>query len=215
MIYVILHLTVRINAQTAPRKNLETLIYTTIARLRALRGQAAYVDTQTNISPEIVNCIRILTRLFPYIYEADHLRDWRESFLWRPRRPTFTPGKADASGRTYFDGLDPQKKYTESDAEKDIGPPLGETLSECVTDFLFFPGFTLPKRFRNDGSLDTDIIVKVWQTGIGSSKSLNCTKDNERNQMECLRLLIAVSSIPMYTLPSMCPNIDLQFTTSC
>lgn len=190
------------HAQIEPKKNLETLIYTAIARLRTLQDPRSYGDPQANTAPEILNCMRILTRLLPYVYEADHLKEWQEAFFWRPRRPTRLAAKKEGRNPIYFDGLDPEKKYTAGEAEREIAPPLGETLMDLVTNYLFFPGFAIPKRVLSDGMLDVEVLVKVWQTGIGSNKSLNCTKDNEKNQMEALRLLIALSSKPMYTQPS-------------
>lgn len=108
------------------------------------------------------------------------------------------PDKRDQKSVVYFDGLEPHKRLSAQDAEKELGPPLGETLLDLVVNYLFFPGFAIPRRLRSDGTFDSEVIVKVWQTGIGSNKSLNCTKDNEKNQMETLRLLIALTSRPLY-----------------
>jgi hypothetical protein len=146
--------------------------------------------------------MRILTRLLPYLYEADHLKDWQEDFFWKPRRPTRVLGGTEGRTPIYFDGLDPRKKFQRDEIEQAIGPPIGETLLELIVDYLFFPGFAIPRRVREDGTLDTEIVVKVWQSGIGSNKSLNCTKEHEKHQMETLRLLIALSSKPMYTQTS-------------
>jgi hypothetical protein len=146
--------------------------------------------------------MRILTRLTPYLYEAEHLKDWQEDFFWKPRRPTQVLSGTERRTPIYFDGIDPRRKYRQGEIEQAIGPPLGEILLELIIDYLFSPGFAIPRRYRQDGTLDTEIVVKVWQSGIGSNKSLMCTKEHERNQMETLRLLIALSSKPMYTQTS-------------
>jgi hypothetical protein len=161
---------------------------------------------------EILNCMRILTRLIPFLYEAEHLKDWQEDFFWKPRRPTRVLGGTERRTPVYFDGLDPHRKYQQGEFEQAIGPPLGEILLELIVDYLFFPGFAIPRRFRQDGTLDTEVIVKVWQSGIGSNKSLMCTKEHERNQMETLRLLIALSSKPMYTQTSRFIRTNLRRT---
>lgn len=155
---------------------------------------------QTNA--EVLNCMRILTRLFPFIYEAQHLRDWAARFFWQPRRPTyFWDKKRDRPGRL-FDGLEPTKEYGIDQLEAIIGDPLGEVLMGCVLRYCFFPGFTTPARVGADGRAESDVSVRVWQTGIGSSKSLGCTKENEKNQLETVRLLLTISSLAMYMTPS-------------
>lgn len=146
--------------------------------------------------------MRILTRLFPFIYEAQHLRDWAARFFWQPRRPTyFWDKKRDRPGRL-FDGLEPTKEYGIDQLEAIIGDPLGEVLMGCVLRYCFFPGFTTPARVGADGRAESDVSVRVWQTGIGSSKSLGCTKENEKNQLETVRLLLTISSLAMYMTPS-------------
>ncbi|KAI7575334.1 hypothetical protein KC346_g19977, partial [Hortaea werneckii] len=74
--------------QIAPKKNLETLMYTCIGRLHALQTRRCYSDPHQPIAPEVLNCVRILTRLLPYIYEAEHLQDWEDTFFWKPRKHT-------------------------------------------------------------------------------------------------------------------------------
>ncbi|KAF1822772.1 uncharacterized protein K489DRAFT_318710 [Dissoconium aciculare CBS 342.82] len=199
-----------LHTQIAPRKNLETLIYTTIARLQAFQRPQDSDNAQLTPVAEILNCMRILTRLLPYLYEADHLKDWQQDFFWKPRRPTRVLGGTDGRTPIYFDGLDPRKKFQRDEIEQAIGTPIGETLLELIIDYLFFPGFAIPRRVREDGTLDTEIVVKVWQSGIGSNKSLNCTKEHEKHQMETLRLLIALSSKPMYTQTSAVATCDVE-----
>lgn len=178
-------------------------MYSLVARL--VKRQTASVSDDGSLeqkNAEILNCMRILTRLFPFIYEAQHLRDWTARFFWQPRRPTyFWDKKRDRPGRL-FDGLDPSKEYGIDQLEATIGPPLGEVLMECMVGYCFFPGFTIPARIGEDGRAERDISVRVWQTGIGSSKSLGCSKENEKNQQETVRLLLTISSLAMYMTPS-------------
>lgn len=191
------------DVQVEPKKNLETLVYTLVARLVKLQTDVdSQDDSLEHRNVEVVNCMRILTRLFPYIYEAHHLRDWTARFFWQPRRPTyFWDQKHDRPGRL-FDGLDPSKEYAIDQLEATIGPPLGEVLVNCVVSYCFSPGFTIPARIKEDGSVERAVSVRVWQTGIGSSKSLGCSRENERYQQETLRLLLTISSMAMYMAPS-------------
>lgn len=191
------------DVQVEPRKNLETLVYRLVAHL--VKRQTASGSDDGSLeqqNAEILNCMRILTRLFPFIYEAQHLRDWAARFFWQPRRPTyFWDKKRDRPGRL-FDGLNPSKEYGIDQLEATIGPPLGEVLMGCVVGYCFFSGFTIPARVEEDGRVERDVSVRVWQTGIGSSKSLGCSRENEKNQQETVRLLLTISSLAMYMAPS-------------
>ena len=149
----------------------------------------------------MLNCVRILTRLLPYIYEADHLTAWEEKFFWQPRQPTWVWDKKHNRKGELFDGLSPEKKLTEEDEE--IGPPLGEQLIDFLINYLFFPNFTLPKKLDSQGRPDLQITYAIWQSGIGCKQSLGMTKEHERNAMEVVRLLLTLTSRSMYIRPGM------------
>lgn len=188
------------NTQIAPKKNTETLIYRTISRLDTLQSKRVFDDPHTPIAPEVLNGVRILTRLLPYIYEAEHLADWAEQFFWQPRKPVSYPNARD-DGRIYRDGLN-EKSIPEERKNSNIGPPLGEQLIDILINYLFFPGFTLPARKDVNGLPDLKPIYTVWQSGIGANKGAAMTKENEKNAVEVLRLLLALASRSMYFAPS-------------
>ncbi|SMR59975.1 unnamed protein product [Zymoseptoria tritici ST99CH_3D1] len=201
------------DAQVEPRKNLETLIYTIVARLRLLQTTIVHPGAPVNTSTEIANCMRILTRLFPFIYEAQHLKEWQDRFFWQPRKPTyFWDKKKDRPGRL-FDGLEPEKEYGMEDFDTEIGPPLGETLLDLVVKYMFFAGYCIPQRLDEKGAPDLEISIRVWQTGIGSNKSLNCSKENEKFQQETVRLLLAIMSKTMYMQPNEVATADVKALT--
>ncbi|KAK4623046.1 uncharacterized protein CLAFUR5_07371 [Fulvia fulva] len=200
------------NTQVEPNKNLETLLYALIRHLKTLQEQHVYEDDQRRTNNEILNCMRILTRVLPFIYEAQHLKDWHNSFFWEPRRPTCYWDKRRETG-PLMDGLNPSEKYEKSFGDMHVGKPLGQETLEIVTSYLFFSGFTLPKRVNDKGKPDLEIVAKVWQTGIGSKVSANCTKDNEKNQQEVIRLLIALMSKTMYIQPNDVPLVDVKALT--
>lgn len=184
------------NEPPSPQKNAETLIYVVIARLDAL--QARNVDADRN---EVLNCVRILTRLLPYIYEADHLAAWEAKFFWEARKATRVWDKKYNRRGPLFDGLNPSKKLAEGSEDQEIDRPLGERLIDLLINYLFLPGFALPKKTDANGNPDTHISYSIWQSGIGCKQSQGMTKENERNAMEVLRLLLTLSSRMMY-LPS-------------
>jgi len=189
------------NEPPKPPKNAETLIYVLIARLEALQTRNVHADPHTPIAGEVLNCVRILTRLLPYIYEADHLAAWETKFFWEARKATWVWDKKYNRRGPLFDGLNPSKKLAEGSEDEEIGRPLGEHLIDLLINYLFMPGFALPKKMDTNGNPDLQISYSIWQSGIGCKQSQGMTKENERNAMEVLRLLLTLSSRMMY-LPS-------------
>lgn len=187
-------------AQFEPAKNLETLIYVLVARLLTLQTTYVHAEDQQTKNREILNCFRILTRVFPFLYDAHHLRQWLDRFLWNPRRPVSIRQK-EKDRYKLLDGLDPTKEFTEDERSLVLGPPLGETILDLVVRYCFFPGFTIPKRQDEDGNPTLDTAIRVWTSGIGNSRPQGSTKENERNQQETSRLLICLMSQTMYTNP--------------
>lgn len=191
------HRTSRIT-QTAPPKNVETLIYTAVSRIDVLLGKSVRHDILAASATEILNCVRILTRLLPYIYEADHLQEWEDRFFWKSRKPTWAWDKKYNRRGPLFDGLDPSKGIPDGDEDKELGRPLGEQLLDLTTQLLFLPGFSLPKKYDVNGNSDPAVTYSIWQSGIGCKQSNGMTRDNERNAMEVLRLILTVTSRMMY-----------------
>lgn len=186
----------------SPKKNAETLIYIVIARLDVLQNRHVHPDPHTPVALEILNCVRILTRLLPYIYEADHLAAWEAKFFWAPRKATSVWDKKHNRRSPLFDGLNPSKKLPEGSENEDIDRPLGERLIDLLINYLFFPNFALPKKLDEHGRPDLHVSYSIWQSGIGCKQSQGMTKENERNAMEVLRLLLTLSSRMMYLPPS-------------
>jgi hypothetical protein len=189
------------NQPPSPQKNAETLIYVVIARLEALQTGRVHADPHTSIVAEVLNCVRILTRLLPYIYEADHLAAWETKFFWESRKGTWVWDKKYNRRGPLFDGLNPSKKLAEGSDDEEIDRPLGERLIDLLINYLFLPSFALPKKVDTNGNPDLHVAYSIWQSGIGCKQSQGMTKENERNAMEVLRLLLTLSSRMMY-LPS-------------
>ena len=53
------------STQIAPKKNAETLIYRTVGRLHTLQTKRVFADPNTPIAPEVLNGVRVLTRILP------------------------------------------------------------------------------------------------------------------------------------------------------
>ncbi len=148
-----------------------------------------------------LNCIRILTRLLPFLYEADHLEQWEDKFFWR-QRASKSKGRRNGKLEVLFDSRQEQEeRVAGSEDDHDSDRPLGEELIDTLIDMLFYAGFTVPKSF--DGK--TKITYAIWQSGVGCHTSLPTTKEFESNRCELLRLLVTIASKSMYLPASRSP----------
>ncbi|TKA83595.1 hypothetical protein B0A55_00401 [Friedmanniomyces simplex] len=203
------------STQGLPQKNLETLIYTCVGRLHQLQHRRCYPDPHHPVAPEVLNCVRILTRLLPYIFETDQLHEWERRFFWEKRRPAQIWGKRHNKPGEYFDGLNPAKKLADDDdsvdvGQKEIGPPLGEQLIDLLVRYLFFAGFTLPKRLDSEALPDLNVAYHIWNSGIGCRQLVGMTRENERNAVEVIRLLLSLFSRQLYLPPQIVAEIDVR-----
>ncbi|KAF2864569.1 hypothetical protein K470DRAFT_254202 [Piedraia hortae CBS 480.64] len=206
------------NTQVHPRKNLETLVYTCISRLHHLQALSANAEQQRSSSLEALNCIRMLTRAFPYIYEAEHISQWEHRFFWKPQTPQQVWDKRNNRPGSWVDGLNPQADLDltsdgpseEHASEKVLDPPLGEQLIDILVRYLFWPGFTLPKKQSTDGSSEQRADFRIWNSGIGCRYSAGMTKENEKNAVEVLRLLLSLCSRQMYIPPHAVSAADVR-----
>lgn len=158
----------------------------------------------------MLNCVRILTRLLPYIYEADHLTVWEERFFWQPRKPQQIWNTRQNRPGEPFDGLNPAMKYGENETDKEVGPPLGEQLIDLLVRYMFFPNFTLPKKLDDEDLPLLKPQYNIWQSGIGCRQSVGMTKDNEKNAIEVSRLLLTLSSRQLYMPPRKSTYVSRQ-----
>ncbi|KAK4680249.1 hypothetical protein QC764_211420 [Podospora pseudoanserina] len=178
-------------------ENLETLITAVTGRLFMLRHHPSFPDHELAPDREVLNCVRVLTRVLPYIYEKESLQDWEDSFFWAPRRKRSR--KSSIASEVLFDGADgvPKTPVVEYEDAK----PLAEELIDTVTDLLFFSDLTVTKVPNGKPK----VTYSIWQTGVGCTVPIATTKEHESNRCEILRLLLTLTSKSMYlslaTLP--------------
>lgn len=192
-------------ARDTSLKNLETLISTLIARLSLLRNNNAFPDSATAPERHALNCVRVLTRILPFLYEDDQLEEWEENFFWAPRKK---PSR-NSSGRTeiLFDGSGPDDAPDDAPELKTSEQwvnlkPLGEELIDNLIDLLFFTDFTLPPNER----AKKKVTYSIWQSGVGCNTPMNSSKELEANRIEILRLLLTLSSKSLYMPARTFPN---------
>ncbi|KAJ5908314.1 Nuclear pore complex component [Penicillium taxi] len=95
--------------------NFETLLLSVSSRLIVLKNHPSFPDPDLAPDRDALNCIRILTRLLPFVYEAEHLEGWEDKFFWsRRKRKT---RQAQITGEVLFDEARPEDQQEQSSDE--------------------------------------------------------------------------------------------------
>jgi len=162
-----------------------------------LRNHPSFPDPELAPERDALNCIRVLTRVLPYIYEADHLEAWEDKFFWGKRRKRSRKGQV-AKAEVLFEGAHPDDTTRGDAPEFEEAKPLAEELIDTLIDLLFFSDFTLPKAPAGKNK----VTYAIWQTGVGCNTPVTSSKESESNRQEILRLLLALASKSMYMSPS-------------
>ncbi|KAF2663629.1 hypothetical protein BT63DRAFT_108320 [Microthyrium microscopicum] len=188
--------------------NLETLILTACNKLIELRNTPAFPDPELAPERYALNCVRILSRVLPFVYEADSLAAWEDTFFWAPR--AIPMRQTGARTEVLFDGANGTDTADNDEAEEQPkGRPLGEELIDTLVDLLFYSEFTLPKAPPGKPKVS----YAIWQTGVGCHTPVNSTKEYENNRKEILRLLLVMCGKGMYMPANILPVTGVRATT--
>lgn len=180
-------------------ENLETLIRAVTDRLFVLRHHPSFPDPELAPDREVLNCVRILTRVLPFIFEKESLQQWQDELLWSPRRkPT---RKASIANEVIFDGAQDAQPKAVADEFEDM-KPLAEELIDALLDLLFFSELTVPRAPQGKPK----VTYAIWQSGVGCNASIPTTREHESNRCEILRLLLTLAGHSMYLSPSALPQ---------
>lgn len=168
-------------------ENLKTLILkTALALVKHRKLASSLSENDSKTGTEVLNCVRILTRVLPYVYECDSLRAWEDSFFWE-RQNIREYGKY-ASGVS--DYLDDQQC-------------LGMQVVQALVELLFYTGFTLPWPDQDaQGERKGSISYGLWQSGIACDTTVITSKELESKRTEILQLLLTLESKSIYITPS-------------
>ncbi|KAF9881221.1 high-temperature-induced dauer-formation protein [Colletotrichum karsti] len=191
-------------------ENLETLILAVTSRLFILRHHPSFPDPEIAPERDALNCIRVLTRILPFVYEAEHLQSWEETFFWGARRKRTR--QSAIANEVLFDGGEdgPRSPKPRSDPEDfEDAKPLAEELIDTLVDLLFFSDLTLPKQPHGQ----TKVTYAIWQSGVGCNTVVATTKEYESNRSEILRLLMTMTSQSMYMSPNTLPQKGVRALT--
>ncbi|PHH60658.1 hypothetical protein CDD81_1379 [Ophiocordyceps australis] len=189
-------------------ENVETLILALTSRLFILRHHPSFPDPELAPEKDALNCVRILTRILPYLYETDALASWQERFFWGARRKKTR--KAAIAREVLFDEAESDQKdvQTESQEFEDASPLAGE-LIDTLIDLLFYSDLTIPRQPPDHSK----VTYAIWQSGVGCNAAVATTKEYESNRSEILRLLLALAGQSMYITPGLLPQAGVRTLT--
>ncbi|XP_022709473.1 protein HID1-like isoform X2 [Varroa jacobsoni] len=182
--------------------NLATLCYKAVEKLATAADTLLQVDSSRE-QQIVLNCVRLLTRLVPYIFEDP---DWR-GFFW-----TCLPG---SGAQTSSLGTGPNQSRASQDGEGLRIPSanygtLGHTLLISLCDLLFCPDFTVHSArasgmsgggiFKGpDGPEEvTDSCELIWEPGVGCAHAPPRSARHDAARTEILKLLLTLFSDTMY-----------------
>lgn len=178
-----------------------------------LRNHPSFPDPDLAPERDVLNCIRILTRLLPYVYEAEHLEEWEDNFFWARRKRRTR--QSQIAGEVLFDEAQPEDNQEarppRAEDYEDV-KPLAEELIDTLMDLLFFADFTIPRL----PTAKSKVSFSIWQSGVGCNTAMGSNKTLESNRCEILRLMLTLTGKAMY-LPSSecrvwCSQIITTFT---
>ncbi|GAP89153.1 putative high-temperature-induced dauer-formation protein [Rosellinia necatrix] len=182
-------------------ENLETLILAVTSRLFILRHHPSFPDAEFAPERDALNCIRVLTRILPYLYEVDSLQTWEDNFFWGTRRKR-TRRSAIANEVLFDEAQEDKPDMTAPVDEFEDAKPLAEELIDTLIDLLFFSDFTVPRQPHGKPK----VTYAIWQSGVGCNTVVPTTKEYESNRCEILRLLLTLASQSMYMSPNLLPT---------
>jgi hypothetical protein len=171
--------------------NFETLILTVSTRLIDLRYAQDDLFDKDAVAfiRDALNCVRILTRVLPFVYECDRLCAWEQNFFWAPKDKLPSPN------------LDPNLPAETTTAEasdrtphRDTSICLGEELIDSLLDLAFWSGFTLPINMNGKNGPT----YGFWQSGIAYERRLETSKEFESRRTEIMQLLLVLESKCIY-----------------
>ncbi|KAK4453280.1 high-temperature-induced dauer-formation protein-domain-containing protein [Podospora aff. communis PSN243] len=187
-------------------ENLETLILALTSRLFILRHHPSFPDPELAPERDALNCIRVLTRVLPFVYEKESLQDWEERFFWGSRRRKTR--KSSIASEVLFDGAQDAPPTAPVEEYEEVRP-LAEELIDTLIDLLFFSDLTVPKQPYGRPKVS----YAIWQSGVGCNASIPTTKEHEGNRCEILRLLLTLAGQSMYMTPSILPQKGIRALT--
>ncbi|KAF8761031.1 Dyggve-Melchior-Clausen syndrome protein [Rhizoctonia solani] len=181
-------------------ENLSTLLIVLIKRLQFLMIDHTFPTeapvipafsslypgtTQRNPNKEALNCIRVLARILPVVFEGDADHGRVEELFWKrtPKEPSPEQVQVDQSKQFVID---------DEEDEDVLKSPKSPTPQSIPT-----------RPILNLRGVDNHKInYMIWVKGIGSASDMGTSRDLESNKAEVLRLLLVLLSKQIYIPPT-------------
>ncbi|KAG6861725.1 hypothetical protein C0995_012729 [Termitomyces sp. Mi166 len=163
-----------------------------------------------NTTKEVLNCLRILQRVLPVVFEVDGESNTFElEVLWKKEEIEIEEGNGNTESTETpqfviededetdgdHDEPPPPKNTQPKQKQKQQLPSLGEKIFTSTMDLLFCCGFTLPASIQVDHH---KFNYAIWEKGVGSTTDPGPSHSYENNRTEVLRLLLVLLSRQIY-----------------
>lgn len=129
---------------------------TSVAAYASSFIKSATVSQEKSATKEVLNCLRILQRILPIVFEIEgESNAFEQEVLWK-REESKEEGKDRGAPQFVIDDDDESERDVEtprpsaSQHKAQLQPSLGERLLTAVTDLMFCCGFTLPTSIQVD-----------------------------------------------------------------
>ncbi|EKM82993.1 hypothetical protein AGABI1DRAFT_69103 [Agaricus bisporus var. burnettii JB137-S8] len=166
---------------------------------------------ERNTTKEVLNCLRILQRVLPVVFDVEGESNAFElELLWKKEEVDEVElQNSEEPDSTQFviedeedndnevQNLPPTPGPNQAKPKKQL-PSLGERLFSCIFDLLFCCGFTLPIQIQVDHH---KINYVIWEKGVGSTVDSGFSHAYDNNRIEVLRLLLVLLSRQIYVPP--------------
>lgn len=152
----------------------------------------ATAESDKSFNPsQLLNCVRLLTKLLPFFMELPDYNLMESQFWLNP---------LDYDPRNFVEDTIVEEPTAERN--KDCSDILSVRLIRSIMTLLFYKGFTiLISKSKSDTSSMKQL--SVWEPGIGiTSKYQVPDLIIESNRAALLQLLITLSGVSLYQLPS-------------
>lgn len=192
--------------------NFVLIIRVLTLRLIFLAEHESFPSKAAPIS-ELLNCIRFLTKLLPFLFEmpksAGELEDilfWSESF----DAMSVVKGSPASLTRPVTEAEDCRNAEGNMNGDK----ILGANLVKCLVNLLFIKLFTMDVPKDSNDKKSNNRALNVWEPGIGATSKYQIPNIMiDSNRAEVLKLILTLTSTSFYQLPSHAISTGSKFLT--
>lgn len=132
--------------------------------------KSATLSSEKNATKEVLNCLRVLQRVLPVVFEVEGESNAFElEVLWKKEE---VKEEEEAAAQFVIEDEDEPSAEASAPAKANVKllPSLGERLFSAITDLMFCCGFTLPKNVQVDHH---KINYVIWCATSSRNQNIN------------------------------------------